>query len=328
MTLFTVNETAFGWEEIVAAAEAWGEWPRLVERTRQALGCLAYAAKTGQLPSGKEVRAAATAFRYARNLISADEASAWLNAWEMTADEWMNYLRGQWLAERYAEKLDEIVTTHPISDDAVAAVIKHYAICSGLFNQWAQELAGRAALAAQSGLPDGAAAAGVASPHDVIARIETAFAAQREAALTPQRLQASIANHRLDWVRFECRYLQFADEHIAREAAWCITEDGLTLDEVAADAHRTAQAQCFYLDELDAAVRPYFLAARQGEGLGPLKLHDGFSLFSIVSKQLPCADDPHIRQRAETNVIASLMSQAINERVRFAQQAHGVRASA
>ena len=315
MTLFTVNETAFGWEEIVAAAEAWGEWPRLVERTRQALACLAYAAKTGQLPSAQEVRAAATAFRYARNLISADEASAWLAEWEMTVDEWMNYLRGQWLVERLADQLDDITAAHSISDDAVAAVIKKHAICSGIFNQWAQELAGRAALAAQSGLPDCAAAAGVASPHDVIARIETAFAAQRQAALTPQRLQASIADHRLDWVRFDCRSLWFADESVAREAAWCVTEDGLTLDEVAADAHRTAQAQCFYLDELDAAVRPYFLAARAGELLGPLKAPTGFPLYAISAKQMPVADDPLIRQRAERTLLAGLMTQAINERV-------------
>ncbi|MEK7833095.1 MAG: hypothetical protein AAB401_18545, partial [Acidobacteriota bacterium] len=68
--MFTVNETAFGWEEIVAAAQSWGEWARMIERTRQVLACLEFAAKTGQLPSSKEVREAATAFRYARNLIS------------------------------------------------------------------------------------------------------------------------------------------------------------------------------------------------------------------------------------------------------------------
>ena len=317
MTLFTVNETAFGWEEIVAAAEAWGEWPRLVERTRQALGCLAYAAKTGQLPSGKEVRAAATAFRYARNLISADEASAWLVQREMTVDEWMNYLRGQWLAERFANQLDDLAAAHAISDAAVTAVIKKQAICSGLFDQWVQELAGRAALAVLSGWLDGAAAAGVASPHDVIARIETAFAAQRQAALTPQRVQAKIANHRLDWLRFDCRYLWFAEERVAREAAWCVTEDGLSLDEVAADSRAEVRQWSFYLDEIDADVRPYFLAARQGDWLGPLKFQAGFPLFSIVEKKLPSGDDPLIQQRAEKAIIANLIEQAMNERVKW-----------
>jgi hypothetical protein len=157
------------------------------------------------------------------------------------------------------------------------------------------------------------------SPRDLIARIEAEFERQRQQTVTPKLIEARIAAHRLDWIRFDCRYVWFGEERIAREAAFCVTEDGLTLDEVARDARGVVQRWNFYLDELDAAARPYFLAARQGDWLGPVKLLEGFPLFSILAKRMPAADDPLIRERAEQSIIASLMERAINERVKWAR---------
>lgn len=314
MTVFIVNETEFGWEEIVAAAQSWGEWQRLAERTRQALACQKYAAESGQLPSSKELREAVTAFRYSHNLISAEDAQSWLNRWEMTIDDLTNFLRGQLLVERWADRLDEILAAHPISGEIIAAVIRKHAICADLFGQWAQELAGRSAIAAASGSFD----SGASSPHELVARIEVEFQQAKQQAVTPQKLQIKISDHRLDWVRFDCRYLWFAEEHVAREAIWCLTEDGLTLEEVADDARSEIQQWSFYLDEIETEVRPYFLAARQGDLLGPLKFREAFPVFSLTEKKMPTGDDPLIRQRAEKAIIAGLMAQAINERVKWA----------
>jgi hypothetical protein len=40
MTVFIVSDTEFGWEEIVTAAEFWGEWQPFVEQPRPSLACL------------------------------------------------------------------------------------------------------------------------------------------------------------------------------------------------------------------------------------------------------------------------------------------------
>ena len=320
MTVFSINDTQFGWEEIIAAADAWGEWARLAEQIRQRLACLKLATETNQLPTTKEIREAVTAFRYAHNLISAEDTGAWLNHWELTMDDLTNYLRGQLLAELWANRLDEISSAHPANDEAVAAVIRKYAVCSDLFGQWAQELAGRSAIAAKSGslaVRSGLLNAATGSPRELVARIESEFQQARQQAVTPQKLQSKISDHRLDWVRFDCRYLWFAEERVAREAAWCVTEDGLSLDEVAADARAEVQQWNFYLDEIDSNARPHFLAARQGDWLGPLKLRDGFPVFSVIEKVMPSDDDPLIRQRAEKAIVAGLMAQAINERVKW-----------
>lgn len=313
MTMFSIENREFGWDEIVIAAEVWGEWQPLVESVRQSLACLRLAANTGQPPSAAEMREAANSFRYAHNLISAEDARNWLARWEMTVDEWMNYLRGQLLRERWATRLGEIVTANPVSDHEVSQVIKGHAVCADKLGEWAVRLAGRAAMASHFGSFDVCDQ----SPRNLIARIETEFERQRQQAITPKLIETRIAAHRLDWIRFDCRYVWFPEERIAREAAWCVTEDGLTLDEVACDARGIVQEWNFYLDEIEASTRPHFLAARQGDWLGPVKMMEGFPLFSILAKRMPAADDPQIRERAQQAIIASSMQQAMNERVKW-----------
>ncbi len=317
MAVFIVNETEFGWEEITAAAEVWGEWARLVEWTRQSLACQKYAAANGPLPDAKATREALTGFRYAHNLISADETQAWLNRWEVTLEDLMSYLRGQLLIESCQAKLDAILAAHPVSDAEISQVIKSYATCADKLGEWAFRLAGHAAIAARSG-PFGAGDQDQRqAPRDLIACIETEFERERQKTVTPNLIETKIADHRLDWIRFDCRCLWFAEERIAREAVWCVTEDGLTLDEVATDARAEVRQWDFYLDEMDANARPHFLAARQGDLLGPVKLHQGFPLFSIAAKKMPVANDPQIRERAERAILTSWTEQAISEQVKW-----------
>jgi hypothetical protein len=323
--MFTVNDTQFGWEEVVAAADIWNEWQLFVESVRQSLACLLHAAETNRMPAQREVKEAVTAFRYAHNLISAEDAQTWLNRWQMTVDEWTNFLRGGLLRQAWAGRMTEILAAHPVSDQQLAEVLKHHAVCADKLDDWSVRLAGHAAIVAESGWfdtgqPPLTGASG--SPRDLVFRIETEFERQRQQTITPKLIETRIADHRLDWIHFNCRSLWFAEERIAREASWCVTEDGLTIDDVARQAHTEVQCWAFYLDEIDAAVRPHFMAARPGDWLGPLKMPQpvteaGFTLFSIIEKMMPAMDDPQIRQRAETAIVRSWTEQAINEQVKW-----------
>lgn len=311
MTLFTIENREFGWDEIVIAAQIWGEWRVLFESVRHSLACLRLAAHIGQLPSAAEMREAAKAFRYERNLISGDETQIWLQRWGMSVEEWMNCLRGQLLRKRWASRVNEIEAANPIIDAEVAKAIKRYAVCAGKVDEWTQKLAGRAALAAESpGLISGAR-----SPWDLIDRIENEFERQRNQTINAKLIETKIFDHRLDWIHYECRYLWLADERVAQEAAWCVSEDGFTLDEAATAAHGEVRQWNFYADEIEPSVRPYFVAARKGDLLGPLSFASGYPLFSVLQKRMPAASDPEILSRAEQAIVSNLTAQAINERV-------------
>jgi hypothetical protein len=315
MTLFTIENREFGWDEIVVAAQVWGEWQVLFESVRHSLACLRLAAQIGQLPSTVETREAAKAFRYERNLISGDETQIWLQRWEMSVEEWMQCLRGLLLRTRWASRVNEIKAANPIPDADVAKVIKKYAVCTGKVDDWVYKLAGRAALAAKS---SGLISAAL-SPRDVIDRIEREFERQRNQTISAKLIETKIFDRRLDWIHYECRYLWLADERVAREAAWCVSEDGLTLDEAAKAAHGEVRQWNFYADEIEPSVRPYFVAARKGDLLGPLRFASGYPLFSVLQKRMPAASDPEILSRAEEAIVANLTAQAINERVRWVE---------
>jgi len=318
MTIFSIEDQEFGWEEIAIAAGVWGEWQPFFEQTRQSLACLRWAAKTSGLPDADEMREATNTFRYCHNLISAEDAKNWLARWQITAENWRNFLRGQLLRERCARRLNQIIAANPISDEEVAEVIKTHAVCADKLQGWAVRLAGRAAIAADSDRLGASEGHTIGSTRDLIAHIEKEFERKRQQSVTPKLIEAKIANHHLDWIRFDCRYVWFPEKQIAREASWCVSEDGLSLDEVAYDARSIVQYWNFYLDEMEATVRPHFLAARAGDWVGPIKMLEGFPLFSVVAKTLPAASDPQIRRRAEQVIVSSIVEQAINERVRWA----------
>jgi hypothetical protein len=317
MTVFTIENLEFGWDEVVLAAQIWGEWEPFVETARQALACLRSADRAGKAPSAAEVREAVTAFRYAHNLISAEDTRSWLARWSMSLEDLTNYLRGELLRERWTGRLNDLVATSSVSDDDVAKVIRYHAVCADILSKWAVKLAGHAAVTARAGRLAAFEQIASGSLGALVSHIETEFERLRQQAVTPKLIETKIADHLLDWIRYDCRYVWFGEERIAREAAWCVTEDGLTLEEVAYDARGVVQQWNFYLDEIETAARPLFLAARQGDWLGPIKMMAGFPLFSIVAKQMPAADDSLIRKRAEQKILAAVMDQAINERVKW-----------
>ncbi len=133
LIVFTIENKAFGWAEVIAAAEVWGDWQPFVNETRQALSCLAYAGQTNQPASSEAVKEAATTFRYAHNLISAQDVQTWLNAWDLTVEGWLSCLRGQLLRERWAGRLEQIGAAYPVSEEQVQAVLQTYAVCAGKF---------------------------------------------------------------------------------------------------------------------------------------------------------------------------------------------------
>ena len=313
MTLFKVSTRDFGWDELVAAAQVWSEWQPFFESVREALACLGVATHAGQLPSSEKMREVATAFRYAHNLISAEETQVWLERCEMTVEDWMSCLRGQLLRENWTAHVNEIMAANQVSDAEVTAVIKRYAVCAGKVGDWAQRLAGRAAIATSS-CGDSSTSL---TPPDLITCIEAEFELKRKQAITPKAIETRIDDNRLDWIHYECRYLWLAEERVAREAAWCVSEDGLSLEEVASDARAEVQQWNFYADEIEASVRPYFLGSRQGDLLGPLKFREGYPLFSVMGKRMPSAMDPQILSRAEDAIVKSLLAQAVNAEVKW-----------
>jgi hypothetical protein len=189
------------------------------------------------------------------------------------------------------------------------------AVCTGACDAWARKLAGRAAAAAAIGAAKSNGDDGDAA--DWLERLDAAFEVFRQRVLTPHVLRDQVSVRHLDWIRIRGHKVVFPSEAMAREAALCMKEDHLSLQEVAADAGQVVHDVAATIDELAAAHRDRFLAARPRDLVGPLLVDNAFELCLVEEKILPTIEDDEIRERAEDAVLQRLLKREVADRVRW-----------
>lgn len=330
--VFSIGAETYCWRDVVSAAKLWGDWVDLERETRTGVACLKLMKVEGDPLSPNRVAKLETEFRYAHDLITAQETEGWLKRWGLAVDEWRLYFRRSLLKQHWAERLPEIIAGYPVTDDDdIEQSIKSEAICSGTLARLAHKLAGRAAVyerAFQESGSDRQESGRV--PHCPVVPQESrrqACLRSNEAAfeqfcaevITKNAVRDRIAMHRIDWTRLTCLEVSFPEEQLAREAALCVREDGMELSEVAADAKTSIEQRSFFLDHAEASLTSDLLAASKGELLGPFhKPHLArYVLLFVLAKQIPSEADPSIRERAEESLLKSAIDHEINNRVRW-----------
>jgi len=330
--VFVVEGDTFFWEDVVLDAIRRGKWTALEQEAREGFAALEEIdSSDGDDEFETAVEEAAQEFRYARDLVSAQEMEDWLAVHEVSLREWMEHIRRQTARARTPLGLSALVARHPIDAEQLDAALRVDLICTGTGEDLAAELAGRAAAAAgnpapasvetdeplPSRIPLGISPERAQERINHLARIDEGAELFRRNAVTPEAIRREIGHHHTEWIRIDSRAIAFHDEAGAREAAMCMREDGLALDDVAAAAHATVAESRFYLDDLDPEVRPIFMAARPVEVLGPILFEGAHTLFRVVDKVMPSEKDPEILRRAETGVATRIMAAQAQQRVQW-----------
>jgi hypothetical protein len=343
-SLFTVGNRSYVWEDLVAAGCLWGDWPTLEARVRDGLICLA---KQDDLDeddedalSEEEVEEAAAEFRYARDLVAADDLEAWLEQRGLTIDAWLDYIRSTLLLEQWGEDLEEIREEYEADDEEVAQALACEAVCSGLAARLAERLGGSAAVHARAveegNPPDEAAAAALAAavPDDqlerflpglkakerrervkAVATLEAAWRRFAAAVAPPEALRGLITSRRLDWVRVATVSVVAPDEDVAKEIVLCVKEDRRSIDEVAGEAGLSAESTELWLEDAEEALRDALIGAQSGDVVGPLAWREGHLVLTVGDKRLPADDDADVRARAEHALLARTVEREVANRV-------------
>jgi hypothetical protein len=324
--IFTVREKTYTWADATEAARLRGEWAALEHETRQGAACVKKAAASGDPVTRAAIESAAKQFRYTHDLITAQETSLWLNRWGLSVEEWMGHFHRALLRNYWSESLAEIVSEFPVTDAEISRLIIVDALCSGRFKDWAYKLAGRAAISdrLEQESPETLRAIDEDKQLDQktksLARLELLFSHFQKEIVTAKAVKDRIASRYLDWIRFECGYVRFASEAEANEAAMCVRDDGLALDEVARDAKRPLGHAVMYLDEVEASLKQHLLGAQKSSLVGPVKSGDEYALYWLIEKQMPTEQDPQIIERAEAAILKAAVSHEINNRVQWLVQ--------
>jgi len=335
-TVFSVGEQAILTDDLVLVAILSGRWDGLRRQTQAMLEADRELRGLEDARLEAAVEEAAAEFRYDRDLINASDAERWLEDRGIAVDDWLDALRRRLLAPAALPRA--LLPAPPDPPELLQATWAEF-VLSGM----AMELAGQ--LARQSVAHELAAGNTPAPPPDEatlaqdvelvgmhfpdlgvddtrarllrLDSLASAVGRLSATAVTPDVVRREIDHRALDLLQLDCKIAVFEDELRAREAALCVREDGMALEEVAEDAHTGVEALRLCIEDLDSGLRNAFRSASAGELLGPLPWEGRPALVLVTGKHRPTAEDPEVRGRAERGLLDRLLGERLETQVRW-----------
>ena len=337
--VFAIRSREYDWIDVFLFAMLSEDWAAFEQQLIAGVACREAAAAAGAWPSEERINQAAARFRYDRGLLTTEEAHAWLDRHQLTADEWVEYLVRELLRHDSHLDVGAAVARYGCSVD-LDPVFAADGVCSGCFHDFATTLAGHVAVIAAH-IPSGSGDlrgldeqvarvrseqcrwVGGLDPADVTRRlvhagaVESLFAQEAAAAVTDDALASAFARHRVDWMRVHLERISFASIDAAREAVCSVREDGLTLRDVSVVSRQPLRSGAELLERLDPNVRDAALSAAVGDLIGPISMGDAFEVGFVAGKVVAQLNDPVVRERAKQDVLDQLVSRAVLAELRW-----------
>lgn len=288
---------------------------RIAERARLGAGV-----PDDEAAVDEAVEAEAAEFRYARGLESSDDLLRWLESKGLSVDGWWESLRRTVLERRAAdgrdvappEEADEEADEEPGDEEEVR---RADLAVTDLLDGATQALAARLAVALDTRqwvLPEAVAEEALAG---AFAELEAIWTPWREAALGEAALQAAVDRERLSWLVLDVEQTVWPAEDAAREAVSCVRYDGMTLDELAAEAGTTALRTTLVLADVPEALHDALLVAAPDELVGPVAVGARWFVLRLHAKRPPTLADPLVRAAAARSVETRAAAAAVARHV-------------
>jgi hypothetical protein len=335
---FELEEQRFDCGDLILAATGWGEWQVLERTLADELARVAAAARRNERPTDDDLRTAVIGFRRARQLMAGEDYRRWLERRSLSAADVTAHLCRAAAGRHVDVDVGEPARADRPSRAELTTVIGTEAILSGRLRAWGIRLA-RCAGAARAlqaddvpnppasdaevdALVDAAVACGVVPASGPQARgratrIAGLLAAERrfrEHAVTAERVERCLAEHRLDWQRLWWQEVTFVSEGAAREGALWVRDQGTALDEVAELGGvpvATREAYGCDVPQLSGVLS----AATPGELVGPLRADRGWRLLLLSRRSAPAATDGVVVERAADEIVTEALERHLAGRL-------------
>jgi hypothetical protein len=279
------------------------------------------------------ISAAAEEFRYRHDLITAEETEAWLANRGLTFADFSAYFARQYCAGAVHESFSSEQIQYASGPQELRHLFVAELILSGTLGDMTVKLMWRLAArcAGKEPAPDAIAVekrkfldrigiepAQLAHWLEEIGRdlhwlnemlaMEAVYADHCAKLLVPEARQRGLMALRLRLTRFEIELIELESNDAAREALFCVREDGMSLEEVATDGRYPYRLANFLLEDLPAEVQQKYLSVSQGDLLEPLPHADGFELCRIIKKVEPRLEDPTVKLRVDQRLLDQYFS--------------------
>ena len=303
--VFSISDRIWRWRDVLGAGRHWGDLAALERQAAEGIAALDRAATVGPPIDEAEIDAEEERFRHENKLLAADDMAAWLARWELAYSDWVAYGSRGLARERLDGRLEEAIATYPPERARVADALWPETVCSGALAEWAWKLAGQLASADALGV----------SPGSELAEIEQASEERLTRSLTPQATARALEARRADWVEVECTVLELHDEGMAREAALCVAEEGMSLAEIAHRAGVQIAERTLSVEEAGPELAQPLLGATAGDVVGPVRVGDRFVFAAVHGKRAPSLDDPVVQTRVREEVRRRAIDTEIGKRI-------------
>lgn len=286
------------------------------------------------------ISSAAEAFRYEYDLITAEETEEWLGNRGLTLDDFTDYFTRHYWANALHEELVPHEVEYQSASPELRELFLSELILSGEFNRMTTAFMWR--LAAHCAEKDPAPDAIAIAERKFFDRIEVepsqladwlerlgrhsqwfnemlvidaAYRTRRDALLVPQACQHELVALRLSLTRFETEIVEFESRDAAKEALFCVREDGMSMEEVAREGRYPFRRVAFLLEDIPMDTQQRFLCVSAGQVLKPIERGDGFELCRVVKKIEPRLDDPRVKSRIDQRLIDRHFSELVSKHV-------------
>jgi hypothetical protein len=287
-----------------------------------------YADKTEMELDDAAFDAAAEAFRYHHDLITAEETEHWLESRALSLDDFGSYFARQCWGHTLKDKAIAPKIDFPTAPSELRDLFTVDLILSGELDTFVTHLSWRLAARCAAKEHEPAAMATeektflernkIKPPElttwlqvigrdrdwlDLMLQSEIAYRERRAGLLIPQTFQRELVTLRLPLTRFETEVIELESRDAAHEALFCVREDGMSMEEVAKEGRYPFRRDDFILDDLPDDVQQRFLSVAAGDVLEPNARGDGFELCRINKRTEPQPDDPAVQARIEKRIL-------------------------
>lgn len=343
LKIFEADGATYSAQDILDAARFRGE---LTARWIEFLGheaCEAHARATSSEPDPGMLELLCEEFRYARDLVTAEETEKWIADRAVSESQFQRFFeRGFWLA-----KLGDETPAMDLSLNAATPEdldqLRVQLMMSGEFDLLAKRLGQRVAARITTSVPEhvlidlkktelerfweraGLTAEDVPGWLDHLNRDAGWLEQQIESeasyrflcgkTLTPENLERSLKSLSMALIQFEYDLLEADTDDVLKEAHLSITLDKMTVEELARENGLPFQRLHSFLEFLPEPLQQRFLSGAVGDVVLPGGKRP--RLFHIVNKTEPTLDNPAVKNHLHRRLLGTLLSGLENKHIHW-----------
>jgi hypothetical protein len=332
--IFSRGEREFTAKEVVDCAMLRGEIDPLWDEFARIGECDRLASEQGLEPDESAVDAAAIAFRYQHDLITAEETERWLENRGVSLGEFGEYFARKYWGRSYSGATQVPTSTYQTAAAEEKDLFLVDLILSGSLDQMAERLSYRIAAQADENSEEGAKeergrfltarritdlAAWLAQfgrDEEWLNEMFTAEASYRRRVahiLTEQALQKELGPLRLNLTRFELETVEVDSKDAGAEVAACVRNDGMEMSEIAEESRYPFHSSEVLLEDVPSEQQQKFLSVKAGTLFDPIPRGDGFEVWRVKTRTEPSLQDATIRARLEKRIIDRCFNELLSK---------------